>query len=72
VATIRRVDRPLRLTAELELDGTSVNGLARDGHGNAIAFTGWLGLIGAVDQLRDRTGLPSSPTEPRPDPEETP
>ena len=67
--TMRRVDPPLRLTVELSLDGDSVTGIVRDAHGNALTFAGWLGLIGAVDQLRDRAGGSSVPTEP-PDSEE--
>ena len=64
---MRSVDDRLRLTVELELDeDRSVRGLARDAHGQALPFTGWLGLVGAVEQLRGRlseAGLPTSDTE---------
>jgi hypothetical protein len=63
---MRSMDDRLRLTVELELDGSSVRGLARDAHGQALPFDGWLGLVGAVERLRGpapETGLPTSEIE---------
>jgi hypothetical protein len=64
---MRSMDDRLRLTVELELDeDRSVRGLAHDSHGHVLPFTGWLGLVGAVEQLRGRlseAGLPTSDTE---------
>jgi hypothetical protein len=69
---MRSMDDRLRLTVELELDGDrSVRGLARDAHGHALPFTGWLGLVGAVEQLRSPDPEAGPPIDPPPDPEET-
>jgi hypothetical protein len=69
---MRSVDDRLRLTVELELDeDRSVRGLARDAHGQALPFTGWLGLVGAVEQLRGPAHGAGPPVAPQPDPEET-
>jgi hypothetical protein len=66
------VDDSLRLTVELELDeDRSVRGLARDAHGHALPFTGWLGLVGAVEQLRGPAPKAGPPVDPPPDAEET-
>jgi hypothetical protein len=45
---------PLRLTVDLEVDGKQISGHARDGLGPAERFSGWLGLISAVDRLLER------------------
>jgi hypothetical protein len=64
---MRSVDRPLHLTVELDIDESSVRGLARDSEGRELPFVGWLGLVSAVDRLRaPATGpldLPSDPEE---------
>jgi hypothetical protein len=61
------VARPLHLTIELDIDEREVQGVARDRHGHELAFVGWLGLAGAVDQLRadaaEPLDLPASPEE---------
>jgi hypothetical protein len=64
---MRSVDRPRRLTVELDIEGSSVRGLARDAQGRELPFVGWLWLVGAVDQLRapaaDPLDLPPHPQE---------
>jgi hypothetical protein len=52
------VDRPLDLTVELDLDGSSVRGLARDVQGRELPFVGWLGPMGAVDPPRAHAAEP--------------
>jgi len=36
---------------EIEAEGNSLAGLVRDGSGAARAFSGWLGLVAAIDAL---------------------
>jgi hypothetical protein len=52
------VDRPFHLTVELDIEGKDVRGLARDTDGRELPFVGWLGLVGAVDQLREPAEAP--------------
>jgi hypothetical protein len=68
---MRAMDDRLRLTVELELDGSSVRGLARDAHGQALPFDGWLGLVGAVERLRGPAPEAGPPVDLARDAEET-
>jgi hypothetical protein len=55
---MRSVDRPLRVTLELDIEGSSVRGFARDSQGRELPFAGWLGLVGALDRLRVQAAEP--------------
>lgn len=63
------MDRPLHLTIELDIEGSLVRGFARDQEGRALPFAGWLGLVGAVDELRSQA---DEPVDLPSDSEETP
>lgn len=41
-----------RLTVELEVEQSSIRGVAHDVRGRRVPFTGWLGLIGAITELQ--------------------
>lgn len=41
-----------RLTIELEVQQSSICGVAQDVGGRSVRFTGWLGLIGAITELQ--------------------
>ena len=43
--------RVLQLTVDLRVDGDEISGHAGDGSGRTRPFFGWLGLIGAIDEL---------------------
>ena len=55
---LRLMDRPtttrLTLTVQLELDADSFSGRADDDRGAGREFSGWLGLIAALDELIER------------------
>ena len=42
---------PITVTLELEIEGDSLTGRATDSDGSVREFTGWLGLLGAIDVL---------------------
>ena len=46
------VNATARLTIELEVQQSSIRGVARDVGGRSVPFTGWLGLIGAITELQ--------------------
>ena len=49
----------LRIAIDVRVDGDQITGHAGDGTGEPRPFSGWLGLIGALDRLlvdRDGTG----------------
>ena len=52
---LRLMDRPtptrLTITVQLELDADSFSGRADDDRGAGREFSGWLGLIAALDEL---------------------
>lgn len=52
---LRLMDRPtptkLTLTVQLQLDADSFSGRADDDLGTGREFSGWLGLIAALDEL---------------------
>jgi hypothetical protein len=57
---------PMQLTVELELDGDLMRGIVRDRFDRTVRFTGWLGLIGALDELqRPPEGGPEQPDRSR-------
>jgi len=63
-------DDPLRrdtitLVLELRVDGDTFTGLATDRTGAARAFSGWLGLVSALDAFvpRPLTSLPRDTQE---------
>ena len=39
------------ISLELNLDGEALSGLATDGNGARREFTGWIGLIAALEAL---------------------
>lgn len=43
--------RQITINLELEVDGDTMTGKARTGSGSTRTFSGWLGLIGALDLL---------------------
>ncbi|MDQ3893241.1 MAG: hypothetical protein M3292_01040 [Actinomycetota bacterium] len=47
---------------------TSIRGVLQDGDGGSAPFVGWLGLIGAVDALRQKAGPEPPPRPVRPPP----
>lgn len=55
---LRLMDRPpptrLTLTVQLQLDADSFTGRADDDRGAGRDFSGWLGLIAALDELIER------------------
>jgi hypothetical protein len=53
-----RVVAPETTTIRMELrrDGELPSGQASDGHGRVMAFTGWIGLVAAVDELLPAEG----------------
>jgi hypothetical protein len=58
----------LTVTLELELDGETLTGKATDGNGTVREFTGWVGLLGAIDLLCEPCGgFPRQPDLGRPD-----
>ena len=60
---------PLRLTVDLEVDGKQISGRAGDGLGQAERFSGWLGLISAVDRLLERDERRAQGGDGAPEPE---
>ena len=60
---INPVDDPARLTIELEIEQTSISGVAHDPRGPSIPFTGWLGLIGTITEVQQRAG--DRPADPK-------
>ena len=43
--------RDITVTLELRSTGDSLSGCARDEHGAERRFSGWLGLVAAIDEL---------------------
>ncbi|HEY2651835.1 MAG TPA: hypothetical protein VGI50_07940 [Solirubrobacteraceae bacterium] len=60
---------PLRLTVDLEVDGKQISGRAGDGLGQPERFTGWMGLISAVDRLLERDAGRAHGDDGAPEPE---
>ena len=48
--------RDINVTLELRSTGDSLTGCARDEHGAERRFSGWLGLVAAIDELVGDTG----------------
>lgn len=49
---------PVRVCLELEPDGNSLTGRARDASGATKQFSGWLGLAAAIDAFLLTAGQP--------------
>ncbi|MFN8132873.1 MAG: hypothetical protein U0R70_15115 [Solirubrobacteraceae bacterium] len=63
--------RHIQIRLDLELSGDGLTGLATDGNATR-RFSGWLGLIAALDAMvRDEAAAAPAPITPNP-PEETP
>jgi hypothetical protein len=45
--------RAVTITLELRLAGDELDGRAHDGSGDGRAFSGWLGMLVAIDALLD-------------------
>lgn len=58
-------DRKLRIALELDLHGDEVRGTARSDGSPAREFTGWLGLIAALDAIVAAPPPPPPPDAPR-------
>jgi hypothetical protein len=58
------MDERTRICVELELDGCSPTGRATLVGGDTRTFSGWVGLMAAVDRLV--AGAPGPPDEPAP------
>jgi hypothetical protein len=48
--------RTAHIAIDVQLDGDEIRGLAGDGSGSPRPFSGWLGLLGALDGLLDPSG----------------
>jgi len=46
------MDERLHVIVEIELDAASLWGTVRGGRAGEVPFVGWLGLIGAIEELR--------------------
>jgi hypothetical protein len=55
--------RTAHIAIDVQVDGDEIRGLAGDGSGVPRAFSGWLGLLGALDGLLDPLGggIPCQP-----------
>ena len=51
VAMQSRQSRHIEISLELQIDDGLLSGRATDGDGAARSFTGWLGLVDALDSL---------------------
>jgi hypothetical protein len=61
------------LNLDLELADGTLKGTVRNGSGPVRAFSGWLGMVGAIDALLPATDAPSDKAFPIPNPpQETP
>ena len=47
-------DTTIKVTLELELAADSLSGRAIDATGGERRFSGWIGLVGVIDQLLGR------------------
>ena len=56
----------IHIDLDLELAGGCLSGRARDGSGPVREFSGWLGLVGAIDALLPPTFAPSDKALPHP------
>lgn len=62
-------EKTIRITCELQTVGDSLTGRARRQDGEAREFTGWLGLLGALQALVvDPAGAASGEPVPAPEP----
>ena len=50
-ASVRMTSRAVTITLELRLAGDELDGRAMDGDGDGRSFSGWLGLLVAIDAL---------------------
>jgi hypothetical protein len=57
-----------RVTLDLELEDGTLKGTVRNGSGPTREFSGWLGLVGAIDALLPATFAPSDKAFPIPTP----
>jgi hypothetical protein len=58
---------PIHLDLELEVTDGALSGRVKNGSGPVKAFSGWLGLVGAIDALIPDTHAPYDKAFPRPD-----
>src|SRR4051794_10483065 len=61
----------IHIDLDLELSGGCLSGRARNGSGPEREFSGWLGMVGAIDALLPATFAPSDKAFPTP-PQESP
>jgi hypothetical protein len=61
-------DKSIHLDLELEVTDGSLSGRVHDGSAPVRAFSGWLGLVGAIDALIPDTHAPYDKAFPCPDP----
>jgi hypothetical protein len=58
----------ITVTLEIELADGCLSGRVRNGSGPSREFSGWLGLVGAIDALLPATFAPSDKAFPNPSP----
>jgi hypothetical protein len=53
-------EHPWQALIELDLRCDPIGGCVRDAQGHGSQFSGWLGLIGAINQLREAARAPAA------------
>ena len=61
--TIRPVHEVPRTWLEVDLDQAGISGLLHDADESPVAFSGWLGLVAAVEAARERHLVPAADGE---------
>ena len=56
----------IHIDLDLELDGGCLSGRARNDSGPVREFSGWLGMVGAIDALLPPTSAPADTAFPTP------
>jgi hypothetical protein len=55
------MNKSTQITLDLEVDDDFLSGRIRDGSGAGRAFSGWLGLMAAIDELLAAAGGEGTP-----------
>jgi hypothetical protein len=61
-------NRSIRVTLQLELVDGTIKGTVHNGSGPGREFSGWLGMVGAIDAILPATFAPSDKAFPNPTP----
>jgi hypothetical protein len=59
---VRMSEQTISISLELRLTGDSLAGRARNGTGADREFTGWIGLLAAIDALTSSNASPQEST----------